>query len=307
MFLEDKASVVMELSTLRNIEMVGIFFNIITPDRVQASKKIQDIPLSNNTVKARIDTMSNDIEDQLVCEIKKSPYFSLQCDESTDVAQCCQLLVFVRYLGDNNTIKEELLISQELETTSKGKDVMKIICDYFERHGIEWKRLAGFCTDGAPAMLGSRSGLATLVKEKNPSTVTMHCIIHRQALASKTLPEDLSNTMKLAIKMVNAVKSSALNSRIFRKLCAALDSEYETLLFHTEVRWLSKAKVEEKNFQSFPTLKTLADDGDYATVTDEVQHNVLSHLGTLMDEFARYFPEYGSSETEAITKLIRNP
>ncbi|KAK9685628.1 hypothetical protein QE152_g37889 [Popillia japonica] len=28
--------------------------------RVQASKKIQDIPLSHNTVKARIDTMSND-------------------------------------------------------------------------------------------------------------------------------------------------------------------------------------------------------------------------------------------------------
>lgn len=71
---------------------------------VEASKKIQDIPLSNNTVNARIDTMSNDIEEQLVCEIKKSPYFSLQCDESTDVAQCCQLLVFVRYLGDTNTI-----------------------------------------------------------------------------------------------------------------------------------------------------------------------------------------------------------
>ena len=362
---------------------------------VEASKKIQDIPLLNNTVKARIDTMSNDIEEQLVCEIKKSPYFSLQCDESTDVAQCCQLLVFVRYLGDNNTIKEELLISQELKTTSTGKDIMKIICDYFERHGIEWKRLAGFCTDGAPAMLGSRSGLATLVREKNPSTVTMHCIIHRQALASKTLPEDLSNTMKLAIKMVNAVKSSALYTRIFKKLCAALDSEHETLLFHTEVRWLSKgnmlaclyelreelkvfyietkmqhfleqsseptfvmqlaylvdifghlnqlnlqlqgsgnekfegvgnifvfedklraflckidlwiAKVEEKNFQSFPTLKTLADNGDYATVTDKVQHNVLSHLGTLKDEFARYFPEYGSSETQAIKKLIRNP
>lgn len=104
---------------------------------MEASKKIKEIPLSNNIVKARIDMMSNDIEDQLVCEIKKSPYFSLQCDETTDVSQCSQLLVFVRYLGDQNTMKEELLISEELETTSKGKDVMKIICDYFVKHGIE--------------------------------------------------------------------------------------------------------------------------------------------------------------------------
>ena len=48
---------------------------------LESSKTMQDIPLSNNTVKARIDTMSSDIQDQLVCEIKKSPYFGLQCDE----------------------------------------------------------------------------------------------------------------------------------------------------------------------------------------------------------------------------------
>ncbi|KAK9745187.1 hypothetical protein QE152_g7170 [Popillia japonica] len=226
-------------------------------------------------------------------------------------------------------------------------------------------------------MLGSRSGLATLVKEKNSFTVTMHCIIHRQALASKTQPEDLSNTMHciihrqaLASKTQPEDLSNTMKS-YERKLCAALDSEYETLLFHTAVRWMSNGNMlarlyelreelkvffiemkmqhfleqssestfvmqlaylvdifghlnqlnlqlqgsgnetfeakEEKNFQSFPTLKTLVDDGDYATVTDKVQHNILRHLGTLMDEFARYFPEYSSSETEAIKKLIRNP
>jgi len=132
----------------------------------EAAKKIQDIPLSNNTVKSRIGNMSQDIEEQLICLIKKSPWFALQCDESTDVAQCCQLLIFVRFLSADNTIKEELLLSQGLETTSRGVDVMKIILDYFEKHKLMWENLAGFCTDGAPAMLGSRSGLATLVKQK---------------------------------------------------------------------------------------------------------------------------------------------
>lgn len=89
--------------------------------------------------------MSSDIEDQLVCEIKNSPYCSLQCDESSDVWQFSQLLVFVRFLRGDHKIKEELLMSQELETTSKGKDVMKIISHYIEKKGLEWTKLVGFC------------------------------------------------------------------------------------------------------------------------------------------------------------------
>jgi len=68
------------------------------------------------------------------------------------------LLIFVRFLSGDNTIKEELLLSQVLETTSRGADVMKIILDYFEKHKLMWENLAVFCTDGAPAILGSRSG-----------------------------------------------------------------------------------------------------------------------------------------------------
>jgi len=56
------------------------------------------MPLSNNTVKARVGKMSCDIEEQLLVKIKSSPYFALQCDETTNIAQCRQLLVFVRFL-----------------------------------------------------------------------------------------------------------------------------------------------------------------------------------------------------------------
>ena len=58
-------------------------------------QKIQQVSLSNDTIKRRISQMSANVKQQVINEIKASPMFSLQLDESTDVASCSQLLVFV--------------------------------------------------------------------------------------------------------------------------------------------------------------------------------------------------------------------
>ncbi|CAH1956841.1 unnamed protein product [Acanthoscelides obtectus] len=73
--------------------------------------------------------------------------------------------------------------------------------------------------------------------------VSTHCVIHRQALASKTLPQKSRQTLDSAIRIVNYIKSSALNSRLFTLLCEDLDSDHKALLFNTKVRWLSKGNM----------------------------------------------------------------
>ncbi|CAH2001738.1 unnamed protein product [Acanthoscelides obtectus] len=73
--------------------------------------------------------------------------------------------------------------------------------------------------------------------------LSTHCVIHREALASKTLPQKLRQTFDSAIRIVNYIKSSALNSRLFTLLCEDLDSDHKVLLFHTEVLWLSKGNI----------------------------------------------------------------
>ena len=83
--------------------------------------------------------------------------FSFQVDESTDVSSCAQLLVFVRYIHSGN-IKEEFLFCSELDTTTTSADIMGKMKTFFEAHGLQWEDVCGVCTDGAPAMLGSRSG-----------------------------------------------------------------------------------------------------------------------------------------------------
>ena len=49
-------------------------------------KKFAKISPSDSTIKTRIDELANDIECQVLQQIQASPYFAIQCDETTYVA-----------------------------------------------------------------------------------------------------------------------------------------------------------------------------------------------------------------------------
>ena len=211
-----------------------------------AARKLDDISVSNDTVSRRINEISLNIEEQVVDEIKKS-LFAIQLDESTDVSQFSQLLAFVRYVHGGN-FKEEFLFCKPLKLNTRAEDVLEAVNDFFNENGLDWVNLVGITTDDAPTMLGSRSGFQTLVKQRAPLAIGVHCFIHREALASKTLPDQLNTVFKVLVKLVNYVKSSALNTRLFRKICQDMESDFEVLLFHTPVRWLSAGKILNRIF-----------------------------------------------------------
>ena len=73
--------------------------------------------------------------------------------------------------------------------------MLKLIEDLFDEEELDWDKLGSICTDGAPAMLGARSGFLELVKQKNSKVISTHCIIHREALASRTMSHPLKQTL----------------------------------------------------------------------------------------------------------------
>ncbi|XP_073485045.1 protein FAM200C-like [Aquarana catesbeiana] len=194
-----------------------------------AEVKLSQIPLSNDTISDRIEDMSKDILAQVVADLISSPAkFSLQLDETTDVSNLSQLAVFVRYVKDD-VIKEDFLFCKPLTTTTKEADMKKLVDDFFKDNNLSWDMVSAACSDGAPAMLGSK-------------------VWFWHALATKTLPPKLAEVLKIVVECVNYVQNSALRHRIFRELCKEMGSEFEVLLYHSNVQGLSWGQVLNRVF-----------------------------------------------------------
>ena len=65
----------------------------------------------------------------------------------------------------------------------------------------------------------------------------------------QTIPKRLHEHLSVVIKVVNYVKSSALNTRLLSKLCTDMVTNYTALLYQTQVRWLSKGNMFSRIFE----------------------------------------------------------
>ena len=137
--------------------------------------------------------MSDNIKSKVLSKIDSSPVFALQPDESTDISNLSQLLVYVRYVADER-INEEFLFCQPLETTSKAVDVFQMLIDFFHKTELSWSKLVGVCTDGAPAMMGANSGLISLGKAKQSSNSRNTLHDSQSGACFKNHSEEISRT-----------------------------------------------------------------------------------------------------------------
>ena len=97
-----------------------------------------------------------------------------------------------------------------------------MVNSFFKQHDLKWENLRGCTMDGAPAMLGRKSGFRARVMEVASHVKFLHCMIHRFALSCKVFPAEFFDILSLVTKMVNNVKGSALNSRLIKILCKDL-------------------------------------------------------------------------------------
>lgn len=62
------------------------------------------------------------------------------------------------------------------------------------------------------------------------------------------MPDELRQVLNEPVKVVNYIKSRPLQSRSFKNLCEEVGALHDHLLFHTEVRCLSRGNVLSRLF-----------------------------------------------------------
>lgn len=203
--------------------------------------KFQSVSLSHQTVSRRVDEISIHVTNKLETIINNCCYFSIALDESTDISDTSQMLIFIRTVNENYSYSEELLKLQSLYGTTKGEDIYKELkCSLAQYGGFD--KCTAIVTDGARAMTGKNIGLAGLLQKEGINCRMLHCIVHQEALCGISLK--LKDVMDKVCKITNLIRGGnrSLTHRKFKTFLDELQTEYGDLLLHSNIRWLSAGK-----------------------------------------------------------------
>ena len=136
---------------------------------------------------------------------------------------------------------------ESLKGTTRGEDLFLEVTGVIDRFKLPWNKLTNVTTDGSPSLTGKNVGLLKRLQGKmNEENAGMditflHCLIHQEALCKSVL--QLNHVVKAVVELVNYIKGRGLHHRQFIKFLEEIDSDYQGLLYHSHVCWLSLGKA----------------------------------------------------------------
>jgi hypothetical protein len=81
-------------------------------------------------------------------------------------------------------VVKELASLESLHVTTTGEDFLSV-CEAMKELDLPWTKVRGVTTDGAPSMIGKKTGLMGRIRremdKQNPEFyMKLHCIIHHR-------------------------------------------------------------------------------------------------------------------------------
>ncbi|XP_006814446.1 zinc finger protein 862-like [Saccoglossus kowalevskii] len=192
---------------------------------------VNNVPVSEtyaNDKQARIftDYIYESKRVEMIKEMSESEFFAILSDGSTDTSITDEEIVYVKYIKNGRPTYRFVTFKPlvKADAPSITAALQSTMEENLERK--TWKNdLVAASFDGANVMMGSKSGVATRLKEDVPHLVVVHCFAHRLELAVKDVLKQmpyLTVVHEFLQKVYLFYKYSPLNWAAFKNAGEAL-------------------------------------------------------------------------------------
>jgi hypothetical protein len=119
-------------------------------------KVFEDISLSAQICARHTEELGANLFEQLKMRAKSFDCYALAMDESNDITDTAQLLIFIRGIDAIFTVHEELGGLYNLTGTTTGEDLFLKVQETLASLELSWEKLRSVTTDDGKNMCGSK-------------------------------------------------------------------------------------------------------------------------------------------------------
>lgn len=195
--------------------------------------------------------ITKQMKQELVTEIKNSPFMSILSDGSTDTGVLEQEIVYVRYIDVKEMIPVTTFVNIVELKSANSEGVLNAILSALAdlqfdkdslKHDTDGPKLVCANFDGASVNFGSKSGVFQKIKEFVPEVIGIHCIAHKLELAVLDANKKFSymSTFEATVKGVSKFYFfSPKRRRELKEISELFNNDFAHLGHIKGVRWLS--------------------------------------------------------------------
>ena len=254
---------------------------------------------------------------ELVSEIRNN-YYSLICDEYTDISNNEQLTICLRWINGNLEAHEDFIGFYQIPDI-KAVTITNAINDALIRMQLSLNDCRGQCYDGASNMLGKNSGTAQQILALQPKAFVTHCHAHSLSLSVKSVVKDcklLSDTMSTARELVILIKYSPKRETILGAVKDNIEEQSSNkencagILKLCPTRWTVTAACYDRILLNYASLFKAWEVCLEGRVDPDVRGRILgcdSQMKTFNFFFGLHLSKRLFSHTDNLSKTLQSP
>ena len=191
--------------------------------------------------------------------------FALGTDGSNDTGLLKMNPVTIRLFDMNNSKKVTSHFYDICTTTGedcgKAYAIFDAIDSKFVEDSVPWSNAVSLSVDNTNAMIGARNSVASRCKDKNPNIFIAGCPCHLAHLVASEANDAFSDVLSMNIESIiidvyyRFEKSSKRKGKLaeYFEFC---NQDYQQILKHVSVRWLSLERCVDRVLKKLPSLKS---------------------------------------------------